>query len=175
MNEVIRAIKERRSVRSFSEKLIPIDALEEIIDCARCAPSARNTQAWHFSIITNARLIKKLASAVGAKLGNAGYDFYRPTALIICSAQSDYPFGRVDCACAMENIFLSAYSLGLGSVWINQLGDICGSPEIRAVLTECGVPEGNVVCSTAALGYPSVNLAQRPEKKKLKEIVNIIR
>ena len=46
----------------------------------------------------------------------------------------------MDCACALENIFLAAKSLGIGSCWINQLGQTCDDPDVRAFLTKLGVP-----------------------------------
>lgn len=54
---------------------------------------------------------------------------------------------------ALENIFLAAHALGVGSVWINQLRDFCDVPEVRALLHEYGVPDGHAVYGSAALGY----------------------
>ena len=63
-------------------------------------------------------------------------------------------FGKEDNACAMENIFLAAHSLGVGSVWINQLNGISDRLAVREVLTELSVPADHVVYGMAALGYP---------------------
>ena len=78
---------------------------------------------------------------------------YQPEILIIPSNQRDNPHGKEDNACAMENIFLAAHSLGIGSVWINQLQGICDEPAIRRILTSFGVPADHVVYGMAALGY----------------------
>ena len=51
-------------------------------------------------------------------------------------------------------LFLAAHSLGIGSVWINQLQDVCDVPAIRQVLDELGIPADHVVYGMAALGYP---------------------
>ena len=80
-------------------------------------------------------------------------DRYRPQAIIIPSNKKDSPYGREDNACALENIFLAAHSLGIGSVWINQLQNICGQPIIRQVLDELAIPADHVVYGLAALGY----------------------
>ena len=73
--------------------------------------------------------------------------------LIIPSNERESRWGREDNACALENIFLAAHALGIGSVWINQLQGICDVPEIRAMLHEFGIPENHVVYGMAALGY----------------------
>ena len=70
----------------------------------------------------------------------------------------------MDCACAMENIFLTATSLGLASCWINQLGTTCDDPEVRTFITSLGVPENHKVFGCVALGYAD-------EKAVLKEKV----
>lgn len=74
----------------------------------------------------------------------------------------------------MENIFLAAKSLGIGSCWINQLGQTCDDPDVRAFLTKLGVPESHKVYGCAALGYAPADAPVK--KKKVKEgTVTIIR
>ena len=73
--------------------------------------------------------------------------------MILASNERDNQLGMQDCACALENIFLAAHSLGIGSVWINQLNGICDVPEIRFVLNELRLPENHIVLGMAALGY----------------------
>lgn len=92
---------------------------------------------------------------MGKALGNEKYDMYKPAALIIPSNEliGDTGITSWDNACALENIFLAAHSMGLGTVWINQLSDTCDVPEVRAVLTEFGVPENHKVFGIAAIGY----------------------
>ena len=98
-------------------------------------------------------------------LGNEKYDMYKPAALIIPSNEliGDTGITSWDNACALENIFLAAHSMGLGTVWINQLSDTCDVPEVRAVLTEFGVPENHKVFGIAAIGYAA---AETPVKEK---------
>ena len=71
----------------------------------------------------------------------------------------------------MENIFLAAQSLGIGSVWINQLKDICDFPEVRASLRELGMPENQLVWGIAALGYIA---KETPVKPRREGVVNIV-
>ena len=59
-NETIKNIKERRSVRKYIDKKIPEEILEEIIDCARLAPTGNNKQAWTFLVITDDEIKNKI-------------------------------------------------------------------------------------------------------------------
>ena len=153
-NEFIELIKTRHSVRSFSDEPIPADVLKTIAETAVYAPSAMNRQCWHFTVLTNRDEMAVLAEALKKAGGlDERYCFYRPAALIIASADRDIAMGRDDFACALENIFLAAHALGVGSVWINQLRDFCDVPEVRALLHEYGVPDGHAVYGSAALGY----------------------
>ena len=113
MNEVMKNILTRRSVRAFSDRPVERDVLDDIVKAALCAPSAMNRQTWKFTVVTNGKKIKELADAIGEELGREGYDLYRPTVLIIPSNDRNTVWGREDNACALENIFLAAHSHGV--------------------------------------------------------------
>lgn len=153
MNSVIENILTRRSIRAFTEKEISKEDLDILVKCALYAPSARNLQTWKFTVLSKKEDIRELTAVIGKTLGREGYDMYNPAALIIPSNKADSPYGRDDNACALQNIFLAAHSLGIGSVWINQLNGICGETEVRKVLNKFEIPEDHIVFGMAALGY----------------------
>ena len=165
MNEVIRNLLTRRSVRSFTEEHIKREDLDLIIKTALYAPSGCNMQTWQFTVVTDRLKIQRLAAAVGKVLGREGYDFYSPDVLIIPTNERESRWGMEDDACALENIFLAAHSLGIGSVWINQLRGICDEPEIRAILREWKIPDDHVIYGLAALGYAASEPSQDVEKR----------
>ncbi len=153
MNEALQNVLTRRSVRSFEKKEIPHEVLELIAQAAIQAPSAMNRQLCQFTVVADREKIARLAHAMGSVLGKPEYNFYEPAALILCTAPRDALFGIEDCAVAMENIFLAAHALGVGSVWINQLKGNCDEPAVREVLRSFGVPDNHIGFGTAALGY----------------------
>ncbi len=168
-SDFIEMIKTRRSVRSFSEREIPAEVLRIIAETAVYAPSAMNRQCWHFSVISKREDIDRLAEAVRLACGrDERYNFYHPAAMIIASAEREIEMGRDDCACALQNIFLAAHALGIGSVWINQIRDVCDVPEVRNLLCGYGVPDAHVVYGAAALGY-----AAKPPRITEKKLENI--
>ncbi|MBR1931879.1 MAG: nitroreductase [Lachnospiraceae bacterium] len=153
MNEVMNAILTRRSVRNFIDETIPESILADIVDAGLHAPSGMGKKTWKFTVITNKEVIAQLAEAIATQIGSEDYDMYHPAALIIPSNLRKSVWGKEDNACALENIFLAAHSYGVGSVWLNQLQEICDTELIRPLLSRIGIPENHVVYGMAALGY----------------------
>jgi nitroreductase len=137
----------------------------QIMEAALTAPSGMNLQTWHFAAVTNKVLINSLAAAIGREIRRDNYDLYKPAALIIPSNDPNNPLGRDDNACAIENIMIAAHSLGIGSVWINQVNGISFSSDIRSILNEMQVPPDNEVFGMVALGYAVQENIPAPERK----------
>ena len=114
------------------------------------------------------RKIAELAAAVAGALGRGSdYNFYNPSAFIISSAPRIYRLGREDCACALQNIFLAAHSLGIGSVWINQLSLTCDHESVRPVLDKLGVPADHVSIRLCGARIPQRQFGRRCREKPL--------
>ena len=169
MNSTIQDILERRSVRAFEDRSIPKEDLETIAKCGAYAPSALNRQSRRFTVITEQSKLETLWRVVGKATDRDPYDMYRPTAVIIPSDEKDNPFFKEDLSCALQNLFLAAHALGIGSVWINQLGTCDDVPEVRAFLDSLGIPSPHGVLGIAALGYAKPEGIRPP--KKTNEIV----
>ncbi len=179
MNEVIKNILSRRSVRSFEDRQIPSRDLMAILDCARRAPSGMNAQGCHFCVVQKKESLSALLSAAKEAFlasGDAFYAseaadpsfnfFYAAPTFVIVSANPTSPdivAPEADAACALQNIFLAAHSLGISSCWIHALVPFCSSPALRPVLTSLGVPPENMVYGGAALGYCSGAYPEPPE------------
>lgn len=156
-NAVIENILERRSIRAFEERPVAREDLEAIVTCGQWAPSAMNRQEWTFVVLSDAEKTARLASVMATALGREDYDMYRPAAAILVAHKKGAAFGRGDDGCALQTMFLVAHSLGIGSVWINQLQGICDEPAVRAELTALGVPEDAEVHGICALGYATAD------------------
>jgi nitroreductase len=112
MNDTISSIKKRRSHRAYLAKPIEKEILEEIIDCARLAPSAVNIQPWEFLVVTDKTMLRKISdiATYGKFIKNAA------ACIIVLCKESDY-YLEDGCA-ATENILVAAESLGIGSCWV---------------------------------------------------------
>ena len=165
MNEVMNNILTIRSIRKFTDTPISREILDDLVQAALHAPSGMGKQTRKFTVVTNKNAIKRLAEAIKTTLNRPGYDLYCPAAIIIPSNLRDSNWGKEDDACALENIFLAANSYGVGSVWINQLQNICDTPAIRDILNDFGVPANHVVYGMAALGYPDPDTVIQPKER----------
>ena len=187
MNETLQTIKARRSVRAYTEQQVFVEDLNLILEAATYAPSGMHLETWHFTAIQNKEVLKELNDKIKGAFAKSddphtqerGHSqtyccYYHAPTLVIVSNEPDKWWAGMDCACALENIFLAAKSLGIGSCWINQLGQTCDDPDVRAFLTKLGVPESHKVYGCAALGYAPAD-APVKEKKVKEGTVTIIR
>ena len=92
---------------------------------------------------------------------------YGPAAIVIVAHEKGAPFGREDDGCAMQSMMLAAHSLGLGSVWINQLQGICDESAVRAELDALGVPATSEVHGVCALGHAAAEGTAHDRKSRV--------
>jgi nitroreductase len=172
-NPVIDCILARRSTRDFEPTPIPPEQLETILNAAIWAPSGSNSQSWLFTAIQKPEVMAELQAILRTAFAERyvpdddypakhsmknsvtkeGYQsFNRAPVLIIASNRPHYENAMADCALALENIFLAAQSLGLGSCYINQLHWATKDPPLRDFLAGLGIPKEHVICSSAAIG-----------------------
>ena len=179
MNKVLENIKSRRSVRAYTDQQVSETDLLAILEAATYAPSGMHYESWHFTAIQNADKLTELNSRIkGAfaksddlRLQERGHSqtyccYYHAPTLVIVSNDPTQWWAGMDCACAIENMFLAATSLGIGSCWINQLGTTCDDPEVRAFITSLGVPENHKVYGCVALGYAHPDALLKEKKVK---------
>ena len=157
--DVISSINNRKSIRKYKKDPVLKDALEQILESARMAPSAGNRQPWHFIIITDPK-IKQL-------LGISSWAANAPIILVGCVDTTIKPPPKcyIDGAIAFDHIILTATHFGLGSCWMGMLGD---DQQIKKVLS---IPEHIHVFAITPLGYPD-ETGKSKIRKPLSEIVH---
>jgi len=148
--DVMEAILERRSIRSYEDKPIEKEKLERVLEAGRQAPSAGNGQPWRIVVVTDAKTRKKLVAAANGQtfVGEA------PAVLVGCAAKTDkvmscgqraYP---IDVAICMTTMSLAAVGEGLGTCWI-------GAFKEDAVKEVLGIPAEARVVELMPIGYPA--------------------
>ena len=153
MRQVYDTLLTRRSCRSYTDQPISAEDMQTILRAGVYAPSAMNRQGRQLTVVRTKSNMDALAVAMGRVLARPDYHFYHPVALVIVSDEPGNPNNGFDCACALENMFLMAHALGIGSCWINQMKDAENDPEVRGLLSAFGVPADHHVYGMAALGY----------------------
>ncbi len=149
-----KAIKNRRSVRSYKSTPITESDLKQIIEAGRWAPSSGNTQPLELVVTENEKEKKKIAKAAN----NQSFISEAPVVIVACAnvPRTQKRYGErgknmyifQDTAAAIQNMLLKAYSLGYGSCWIGsfqneKVENIIDAPEeIKAVaIVTFGIPE----------------------------------
>lgn len=174
-NEVVEAIKNRRSIRSYKPEQIDQAQLDTIIDCAINAPSALNKQTWEVRVIQNADLLKRIndsfvEKAKGKNLqGSAsrsqepGFSvFHGSPTLIIVGRQKNNPASFVDCGLLAQNVLLSAESMNIGTCTIGNMASILNDPDAKEFLKEINMPDTHEVAFGIAIGYKNESPEAKP-------------
>jgi nitroreductase len=182
MNEILSAIRARRSVRAYEPKKAPKEDINSIIEAGNNAPSGMNSQPWRFVVVEDDALHKKMIEAATPnaktllsplKTSNPEryelimkrYEelqdpiYYSAPAIIFVIGQG--PYADLSCPLACENMMLAAYSLGLGSCWVQFGSLIAGNEEIREALE---LKEDEKIFGPIIVGYPQ-GVTEPPEKK----------
>jgi nitroreductase len=191
-------IKRRRSIRKYMPEQIKDADLAAILEAAAYAPSGHNSQPWHFTVIQNKELIDTISDKAkkvmitsplekAQRLGSSeNYHLLHnaPTVIIVSgdtAAKSPlelphHTFGSytplADCAAAIENMLLTAESIGLGSCWIGLVNYFFTLGEDVAKLE---IPAGYQPLFAVCLGYKDSNLPGAVAAKRKPDCVNYIR
>lgn len=175
MNETIKTILNRRSIRKYQPEQIKNDELKSILEAGKYAPSAMNQQSWHFTVIQNKDFLNKINDVCKSnvpRFNQMPSIFYNAPTLIILSGDEKAIAPKIDGALAMGNMFLAAESLGIGSCWIHAVNSIPESEVGNALLKELGIPEGYKIIGSGAFGYKAM---EQPSPTPRKEgTVNIV-
>lgn len=168
MNEVLKAIRDRRSIRSYEPEQITDEQLQALLDAALQSPTARNTQQWHFSVVQNRALLDEFSAEDARLIGQGDNpDFHlfhgAPTVIFISRPENcDNRFVEVDCGIAVENIALAAQGLGLGSVIVGLPKKVFLSDRGAHYCAKFGFPEGYCFSIAIAIGNNTVTKEAHP-------------
>ena len=139
-NTAINAIINHYAARNFLSGAVSQSDLDQIIQAAVHAPSANNRQPWHFTIVQNFDLAKKIISNVNE--GNV---------LFVISAKGDSQSNTtqiIDCALAAQTVYLAAQALGLGSrIYTGPVASV--NKDLKSAL---GLPSGHSVVIIVRIG-----------------------
>ena len=122
MSEVLKEMKERRSIRKYKSEMVPQDVLDKIIEAGLYAASGKGTQNTIIIQVTKKELRDEIAE-MNRKIGGweEGFDpFYGAPAMLIVLAKKDWPTGIYDGSLVMGNLMIAAHDLGIGSCWIHR-------------------------------------------------------
>ena len=160
--DVLQAISNRRSHRAYREEQLSEEVLGAILKAGLEAPSARNHQPWHFSVVQDAALIQEIHDEAAAVMGKGGSPrfadpgfqiFYHAPTVVFLFGEKDFAWTQVDCGIAVENMALAAEGLGVGSVILGLPQPAFKGEKADALRARLECPEGYDFVVALALGY----------------------
>lgn len=167
MNETLKSIMERRSIRAYTEEALTEQELKTLVDAALASPTAKNTQDWHFIFVTNRELLDSFSAdfrtaMIAADPGKAdawkNYDvLYHPPLLVVITLKDEPSsrFAEVDAGIAVENLAIAAQGMGLGSVILGRPLDLLRSDMGQAWKEKLCFPEGHHFAIAISIGHPA--------------------
>ena len=153
------SIKSRRSVRKYLPKKVPDELIDDILDCGRLAPTARNAQPWLLYAVTSEKTLQSLGRLAdhGGFIADSAVCF-----AVFCKKDEKY-YLEDGCAAAM-NIIHACHAHGLGSCWV--AGD--KKTYAEGVREQLEAPAGHTLVALIPAGYPDE--APAPHKKPASEV-----
>ncbi len=173
----------RRSVRNYLEKQVPIETILEIIHESTYAPSSGNEQPWKFIIINDRIAMKNISEEAKSNilnwiesnpndnvkkyetlLKNKEYNiFYNASTVVLIIGDTNLKNTKVNCALAGSYFMMSATSRNLGTCWINFATHI----KSKDMIKQLGIPENHEIVAPIIIGYPAevptIPLRKEPE------------
>lgn len=166
MNEVIRALKERRSVRAYRPEQIKESELQQILEAGAYAPSGMGAQPVIMVVVQDKETIAALGKLNAAVMGAETDPFYGAPTVIVVLADRSRGTWLEDGSLAMGNLMNAAHSLGLGSCWVHRAREVFASEEGQALLKQWGIQGDYAGVGHCILGYPAGPLPQAKPRRE---------
>jgi nitroreductase len=160
VKDAIEILRSRRSIRNYTQEAVPQNIIEEVIDCARLAPTAMNDQPWDFIAVTKRDLLEQIPPM----LGHAEFIAKAAFAVLVLSRQTSYAVE--DCCAATENLLIAGAAHGLGSCWVAGTKQAYGTVVARAF----GAPTDHQLVAIVSFGYPAED--PKIDKRPLADVLH---
>lgn len=162
--DLIEGLKTRRSIRSYTEKDVPDQVIEELLDIVRWAPSAMNNQPWRFVVVKDRR--KDLRGGLRDVLISFNKHIIEAPVVLVAWYSPSRLLNRFqvsDVSNAVMYLLLAAHAKGLGTCWIGWFSE-------ERVKKAVHLPKEAKVVALITLGYPE----EVPEPKKRNSIHHMV-
>ena len=164
MNDILKLIEERRSVKAYTPDMPAREDIDAVIKAGLEAASGRNKQSPIIVAVTDKKVRDDLSQANAAVMGASGDPFYGAPVVLVVLAKKDVNTAIYDGSLCLGNMMLAAHSLGLGSCWVHRAREVFESEEWRKWLSSLGVEGEYEGIGNLILGYPKGDLPAFKER-----------
>ncbi|MBQ3237284.1 MAG: nitroreductase [Oscillospiraceae bacterium] len=153
----------RISCRKYTEKQVPDELLDKVLEAGTFAASGMNRQSTYLIAVRDKETRDLLSKINGEVIGREGDPFYGAPCVVVVLAAPD-PTYLEDGSLVMGNLMNAAHALGLGSCWIHRAKQTFELPVGKELLAKWGLPENLIGIGNCILGYEAETPAENPEK-----------
>jgi len=151
-DEILETIRKRRTIRRYADRDVDDEQVETLLEMAMTAPNRLNRQPWHFIVIREKRIQKKLADLLGLHP-------YLKTAPVLIAAAARPKLSttwRMDLSAALENMIIAATAMGLGTAWVGEPDSVVWTMAEEMLHDALHIPRelGVRIPALIAVGYP---------------------
>ena len=164
-NEVLKAIKERRSIRRFKPEQVTDEELQTVLEAGTWAATGHGTQAPWIVAVQNEQQKEQLIRMNATVMGVTSNPYYDAPTIVLVFAPLDNVNNFRDGSLVLGNMMLAAHSLGLGSIWIHRAKEEFETEEYQDLLKELGIEGEWEGIGHCALGYMDCELPAPPQRK----------
>ena len=154
MNEVLEAIRSRRSIRKYKPDMVPREIIDQIATAGSFAASGMGKQSPVIIAVTDKELRDKLSAANAQILGTTADPFYGAPAVLVVLADKSCPTHVYDGSLVMGNLMLAAQSLGIGTCWIHRAKEVFEGTLGKEILKRLDITGNYEGIGFCILGYP---------------------
>lgn len=166
MNEIIKAMKERRSIRKYKSEQIKDTELEQILEAGLYAASGRGQQATKLVVVQDKDTIARLSKMNAAVMGADTDPFYGAPTVVIVFADRNRVTCVEDGSLVIGNMMLAAHSIGVDSCWIHRAKEVFDSQDGKELMEEWGVDADYFGVGNCILGYRDCDYPSAPARKE---------
>jgi nitroreductase len=164
-NEVLEAMKLRRSIRAYKPDQITDEELDTVLEAGTYAATGMNKQSPKMVVVQD-KEARDLLSRLNAQVMGIDSDpFYGAPTIVVVFADKTRNTYIEDGSLVIGNMLLAAYSIGLGSCWIHRAREVFSGPEGKALMNKWDISENHIGIGHCALGYPAVPLPSAQPRK----------
>ena len=165
-NTTMEDLLTRRSVRSYTDEIPPMEVIEEICKAGTYAPTGMNRQSPIIIAVTNKEMRDRMSKLNAGVMGADNDPFYGAPVVLVVLADKSVHTCVEDGSLVMGNLMNAAHAKGLGSCWIHRAREVFESEEGKQILKELGIEGDYVGVGNCILGYTK---GDYPEAKPRKE------
>ena len=167
MNDIIKAMVERRSIRKFKQEMPAKSDIDQIIEAGLYAASAMGKQSTIIIAVTNKELRDRI-SADNCKVGGwEGFDpFYGAPVIMVVLTPKEEANRLYDGSLVMGNLLLAAHAEGLGGIWIHRAKQEFEEEEWKQLLKDLGVEGEYEGIGHCAIGYIDGEIPEAAPRKE---------